>query len=69
MVSMTALITSSVTGGGPELGIEYASRDEITALQIQRAKATLRHVYYNVPHYRKATPTTSTTWVTWRTSP
>lgn len=54
MVSMTALITSSVTGGGPELGIEYASRDEITALQIQRAKATLRHVYYNVPHYRKA---------------
>ncbi|MGO1948062.1 MAG: AMP-binding protein [Mycobacteriaceae bacterium] len=51
---MTALITSSVTGGGPELGIEYASRDEITALQIQRAKATLRHVYYNVPHYRKA---------------
>lgn len=54
MVSMTALITNRVAGGGPELDIEYASRDEITALQINRAKATLRHVYYNVPHYRKA---------------
>jgi phenylacetate-CoA ligase len=51
---MTALLTNSAAGGGPSLGIEYASRDEITALQIQRAKATLRHVYYNVPHYRKA---------------
>ena len=54
MVSMTALITNRVADGGPELDIEYASRDEITALQINRAKATLRHVYYNVPHYRKA---------------
>lgn len=54
MVNMTALITNRVAGGGPELDIEYASRDEITALQIHRAKATLRHVYYNVPHYRKA---------------
>ena len=34
--------------------IEYASRDEITALQIERTKNTLRHVYYNVPHYRNA---------------
>ncbi len=34
--------------------IERASRDEITALQIQRLKATLNHVYQNVPHYRKA---------------
>jgi phenylacetate-CoA ligase len=54
MVSMTALITNRAAGGGPELDIEYASRDEITALQIDRTKATLRHVYYNVPHYRKA---------------
>ncbi|MCJ7857387.1 phenylacetate--CoA ligase PaaK [Corynebacterium kalidii] len=51
---MTALITNRAAGGGPELDIEYASRDEITALQIDRTKATLRHVYYNVPHYRKA---------------
>ncbi len=34
--------------------IERASRDEITALQIQRLKTTLNHVYKNVPHYRKA---------------
>lgn len=34
--------------------IERASRDEITALQIQRLKATLQRVYENVPHYRKA---------------
>jgi phenylacetate-CoA ligase len=34
--------------------IERASRDEITALQILRLKATLNHVYQNVPHYRKA---------------
>jgi phenylacetate-CoA ligase len=34
--------------------IEIASRDEIAALQLQRLKATLRHVYDNVPHYWKA---------------
>jgi len=34
--------------------IELASRDEITALQLQRLKATLDRVYRNVPHYRKA---------------
>ena len=34
--------------------IEKASRDEITALQIQRLKATLDNVYQNVPHYRQA---------------
>jgi phenylacetate-CoA ligase len=33
--------------------IERASRDEITALQLQRLKWTLRHAYDNVPHYRK----------------
>jgi len=31
--------------------IEVASRDAIAALQLQRLKATLRHVYDNVPHY------------------
>jgi phenylacetate-CoA ligase len=34
--------------------IEIASRDEIAALQLTRLKATLRHAYENVPHYRKS---------------
>lgn len=34
--------------------IETASRDEVTALQLKRLKATLAHAYANVPHYRKA---------------
>ena len=34
--------------------IEKASRDEITALQTRRLKATLDNVYQNVPHYRQA---------------
>ena len=34
--------------------IEVASRDEISALQLKRLKATLAHVYKNVPHYRQA---------------
>jgi phenylacetate-CoA ligase len=34
--------------------IEIASRDEIAALQFERLKRTLRRVYDNVPHYRKA---------------
>ena len=34
--------------------IETASRDEITALQLQRMQATLQHAYDNVPHYRQA---------------
>jgi phenylacetate-CoA ligase len=32
--------------------IEIASRDEIAALQLQRLKATLRHAYDNVAHFR-----------------
>jgi phenylacetate-CoA ligase len=32
--------------------IETASRDELTALQIERLKWTLHRVYDNVPHYR-----------------
>ena len=42
----------------PALGdlepIETASRDEITALQLQRLQASLQHAYDNVPHYRQA---------------
>ena len=34
--------------------IERASRDEIAALQLVRLRATLEHVYANVPHYRRA---------------
>lgn len=32
--------------------IETASKDELQALQLQRLKWTLQHVYDNVPHYR-----------------
>ena len=32
--------------------IEIASRDEIAALQLKRLKATLRHAYDNVAHFR-----------------
>ncbi|MES2101333.1 MAG: phenylacetate--CoA ligase PaaK [Pseudomonadota bacterium] len=34
--------------------IETASRDEISALQLQRLQSTLQRAYDNVPHYRKA---------------
>ena len=34
--------------------IETASRDELSALQLKRLAATLRHAYQNVPHYRQA---------------
>ncbi len=34
--------------------IETASRDEISALQLQRMQATLQRAYDNVPHYRRA---------------
>ena len=33
--------------------IENASRDEITALQTERLKWTLKHAYENVPMYRR----------------
>ena len=33
--------------------IETASRDEITALQLQRLRWTLQHAYDQVPHYRQ----------------
>ncbi|MEL6127400.1 MAG: phenylacetate--CoA ligase PaaK [Pseudomonadota bacterium] len=34
--------------------IEMASRDEISALQLQRMRWSLGHAYENVPHYRRA---------------
>jgi phenylacetate-CoA ligase len=34
--------------------IEHASRDELAALQRERLKWTLGHVYRNVPHYKQA---------------
>lgn len=34
--------------------IETASRDEISALQVQRLRWTLQHAYDKVPHYKKA---------------
>ncbi len=34
--------------------IEVASRDEISALQLQRMKWSLAHAYDNVEHYRKS---------------
>ena len=34
--------------------IETASRDEISALQRERLKWTLRHAYTNVAHYKAA---------------
>jgi len=34
--------------------VETASRDEITALQLQRLQSTLQRAYDKVPHYRKA---------------
>ena len=34
--------------------IEYASRDEISALQLERLKWSLRHAYDNVPFYLKS---------------
>ncbi len=34
--------------------IERASRDEVSALQLTRLRATLQHAYDQVPHYRQA---------------
>ena len=34
--------------------IELASRDEISALQLERLKKSLHHAYANVPFYRQS---------------
>jgi phenylacetate-CoA ligase len=42
-------------GARPELeAIEVASRDEITALQLERLRWSVRHAYDNVAHYRQS---------------
>ncbi|GAC67412.1 phenylacetate--CoA ligase PaaK [Gordonia soli] len=38
----------------PEKGLEYATRDEIAAVQLDRLRWSLQHAYDNVPHYRRA---------------
>ncbi|MFF7725132.1 phenylacetate--CoA ligase PaaK [Streptomyces sp. NPDC008001] len=37
-----------------EESAEWMSRDELTALQLERLRATLRHAYENVPFYRRS---------------
>ncbi|WP_271800520.1 phenylacetate--CoA ligase PaaK [Dietzia maris] len=37
----------------PDKGLEFASRDEIAATQLDRLGWSLRHAYDNVPHYRR----------------
>ena len=43
----------SATAYEPYEPIETASRDEITALQIERLRWSLQHAYANVAHYRR----------------
>ena len=47
-------MTAKFPNSGDLEPIEQASRDEITALQLQRLRATLQQVYDHVPHYRQA---------------
>jgi phenylacetate-CoA ligase len=50
---MSALLPQVMPPKRGELDpIEIASRDEIAALQLNRLKATLRHAYANVAHFR-----------------
>jgi phenylacetate-CoA ligase len=46
-------MTSKMPKPGELEPIEKASRDEVSALQLQRLQWSLRHAYDNVPHYRK----------------
>lgn len=45
---MTELVTAT------SQDIEFASRDRISTLQLERMRWSLMHAYTNVPHYRKA---------------
>ncbi|WP_433602763.1 phenylacetate--CoA ligase PaaK [Nocardia sp. CA-135953] len=45
---------SSVTPVSSSTDIEFASRDHISALQLQRLQWSIAHAYDNVPHYRAA---------------
>ena len=47
-------MTAKFPNSGDLEPIEQASRDEITALQLQRLRATLQQAYDRVPHYRRA---------------
>ncbi len=47
-------MTASATDPATLDPLERASRDEITATQIDRLRATLAHAYDHVPHYRAA---------------
>ena len=47
-------MTARLPAPGDLEPIEQASRDEITALQLQRLRATLQHAYDHVPHYGQA---------------
>ncbi|GAA4484044.1 phenylacetate--CoA ligase [Rhodococcus olei] len=38
----------------PKQDIEFASRDRISALQLERLRWSLTHAFENVPHYRQA---------------
>ncbi|PXX56366.1 phenylacetate-CoA ligase [Nocardia tenerifensis] len=38
----------------PDSDIEFASRDRISTLQLERLRWSLHHAYTNVPHYRRA---------------
>ncbi|GAA4391317.1 phenylacetate--CoA ligase PaaK [Tsukamurella soli] len=43
-----------MTTATPTDDIEFASRDRIAALQLERLRWSLAHAYEHVPHYRKA---------------
>ncbi|MGV9714152.1 phenylacetate--CoA ligase PaaK [Gordonia sp. NPDC003424] len=51
---MTATTSAPAPTPQSGSGIENASRDEISALQLDRLKWSLQHAYDNVPHYRQA---------------
>ncbi|HEY5853565.1 MAG TPA: phenylacetate--CoA ligase PaaK [Aldersonia sp.] len=45
---------TSLAPAVPDTDIEFASRDRIAALQLERLRWSLQHAYDNVPHYRAA---------------
>ncbi|PYE15904.1 phenylacetate-CoA ligase [Williamsia limnetica] len=49
---MTSVLSNTPTAPGDD--IEFATRDRISTLQLQRLQWSLKHAYDNVPHYRTA---------------
>lgn len=49
---MTSVLSTTATTPGDD--IEFATRDRISALQLERLQWSLQHAYSGVPHYRKA---------------